>query len=256
MNTETNTKRCRYCQTEIPKSAKICPNCRKKQGGKLKWVILAVVITGIGIAAGSSSNDGNNNSVQKVATISDTTGNQDAGRNSSTADPTDNSRASGHEAENNEPDKTARNGSGKNGNKKSTDKKESGNINHDHTFAAGDVIETPELRISYLSAGEYISDNQFIQPEKGYVYYQIEFEFENISDSDQFVSSYNFECYADGYDMEQSYINDAMELDANLSPGRKTKGAVIFEVPQDSKEILLEYETNLWTDERIVFKVK
>ncbi len=29
------TKKCKYCQSEIDKKAKICPNCKKKQGGSL-----------------------------------------------------------------------------------------------------------------------------------------------------------------------------------------------------------------------------
>ena len=54
MENENQTKKCKHCKTEIPKDAKICPNCRKKQGGKLKWVIIAVVALGvIGAALGS-----------------------------------------------------------------------------------------------------------------------------------------------------------------------------------------------------------
>ena len=43
------------------------------------------------------------------------------------------------------------------------------------------------------------SDNQYIQPNEGNVYYRMEFEFENISDHDQLASSWDFECYADDY---------------------------------------------------------
>lgn len=50
------TKVCKHCQSEIPKKAKVCPVCRKKQGGKLKWVIIAlVVLVIIGAAAGGGS---------------------------------------------------------------------------------------------------------------------------------------------------------------------------------------------------------
>lgn len=40
---QNETKVCKHCQTEIPKKAKVCPNCRKKQGGILKWIIVVVV---------------------------------------------------------------------------------------------------------------------------------------------------------------------------------------------------------------------
>ena len=30
MPNENETKKCKHCQTEIPKKAKVCPNCHKK----------------------------------------------------------------------------------------------------------------------------------------------------------------------------------------------------------------------------------
>lgn len=51
------TKICKHCKTEIPYGAKVCPQCRKKQGGKLKWVIIAIVaICIIGAAVGGGNN--------------------------------------------------------------------------------------------------------------------------------------------------------------------------------------------------------
>lgn len=44
METNSKTKLCKYCKTEIPKGAKICATCGKKQGGKLKWVIIVIVV--------------------------------------------------------------------------------------------------------------------------------------------------------------------------------------------------------------------
>ena len=82
----------------------------------------------------------------------------------------------------------------------------------------------------------------------------VQFEFENISDSDVNVSSYDFDCYADGYDMQMSYT-EGESLDATLSPGKKTKGSVVFEVPTDAAEILLQYETNYWTEDKIDFYI-
>ena len=49
-------KICKYCKTEIPKGAKICPNCRKKQKGPLGIIIAVVIVLIIigGIAGGGS----------------------------------------------------------------------------------------------------------------------------------------------------------------------------------------------------------
>ena len=44
MSEEKETKVCKYCKSEIPKKAKVCPNCRKKQGGIGKWIVIAVIV--------------------------------------------------------------------------------------------------------------------------------------------------------------------------------------------------------------------
>ena len=43
MNQQQETKTCKYCGTEIPKSAKVCPNCRKKQSHKVRNTILIIL---------------------------------------------------------------------------------------------------------------------------------------------------------------------------------------------------------------------
>lgn len=209
MSHEQETKVCKHCQSEIPKKAKVCPNCRKKQGGILKWILIVVVVIFVFSMLFGGEDDGSasDSNPQKVgdATV--------AGKDTETKEAEDNK------------------------------------------FSVGEIVETSSLRITLLSAEKYQSDNEFIQPKSGNVYYKMELEFENISDSDEYISSWDFNCYADDYDMEQTYL-DEMDLDATLSPGRKTKGAVFFEVPKDAKEIFLEYETNFWTENKVIFEVK
>lgn len=54
---ENETKLCKHCQSEIPKKAKVCPNCRKKvKGGILKWIIIVIVVIAV-IAAAAGRND-------------------------------------------------------------------------------------------------------------------------------------------------------------------------------------------------------
>lgn len=38
------TKKCKFCQSEIPQKASVCPQCGRKQGGKAKWVIAVIVV--------------------------------------------------------------------------------------------------------------------------------------------------------------------------------------------------------------------
>lgn len=62
-NENSKTKQCKYCKSEISANAKICPNCKKKQSGKMKWIIIvAIVIIFIAAIAGTS----NDNEPKKV----------------------------------------------------------------------------------------------------------------------------------------------------------------------------------------------
>lgn len=70
MSTE-KTKKCKYCKTEIPADAKVCPQCRKKlKGGKLKWVILIVLVGAIIGAVAGESNSESGGSTTTTATTS------------------------------------------------------------------------------------------------------------------------------------------------------------------------------------------
>lgn len=74
-----NLKKCKHCQTEIDAKAKICPNCRKKQGFPTWAIVVIVIFVVIGIAAstssdlgGSNSSDSNNKQVEKFTyTVTD-----------------------------------------------------------------------------------------------------------------------------------------------------------------------------------------
>lgn len=41
---DQNMKKCKFCQTEMPKKVSVCPQCGRKQGGKAKWIIGVIVI--------------------------------------------------------------------------------------------------------------------------------------------------------------------------------------------------------------------
>ena len=119
-------------------------------------------------------------------------------------------------------------------------------------FHVGDIIETKKLRIVYNKADEYVSDNMFLQAPDGKKYVYIELEVENLSESDQNISFYSFNCYADGNACDGYYGMDDL-LSADISAGRKAKGTIAFEVPENAKTIEFEFEDNFWTESKIVF---
>lgn len=124
----------------------------------------------------------------------------------------------------------------------------------ENVFQVGDVVETDSLKITFISAGQYQEENEYLQPKEGYEYWRFEFNFENISDVDQTVSSMmDWECYANNQKVDQTWIGDDSGLDATLSSGRTTQGSVFFEVPVGAESIELEYDINFWKNDKIIF---
>lgn len=122
-------------------------------------------------------------------------------------------------------------------------------------IGVGETYETSSLRITYLSVEDYVSDNMFIQPKEGYHFVTLTFEFENLGKSDEYVSAFSFDCYANGAACEASFVRDD-SLAATISSGRKARGTVTFEVPINAEVIEAEYNNNVWTSNRITFTVK
>ena len=63
------TKVCKHCKEEIDAKAKVCPHCRKKQGGKLKWVIIIIIVLAVlGMAMGGGDDDSSSTDSSKSTT--------------------------------------------------------------------------------------------------------------------------------------------------------------------------------------------
>lgn len=76
MKEKPKTKICKYCKTEIPFDAKVCPQCRKKQGGMLKWIVIIFVILII-IASVSGGREENTETDRNVSDDTNITNIQD-----------------------------------------------------------------------------------------------------------------------------------------------------------------------------------
>ena len=99
-----------------------------------KWIIIAVVVI-ILIAAVSDGGDDKDKNPQKVGET--TTGTATVKEETDTKDTSD--------------DKTAQ-------------EEEVNNV-----FQVGDVVETENFKITFVSAGVYESDNEFLQPKDGFM---------------------------------------------------------------------------------------
>ena len=130
-------------------------------------------------------------------------------------------------------------------------------ISTDKKYSVGEVYEDKNIAIKFVSTNDnFTGYSKYATVKSGYKIIKADFEFENVGDSDVLASSYDFDCYADGYDCESFWSVDDSSFSSTLSKGKKAKGSVYFEVPKDAKEITLEYELNMWTDKKVEFIVK
>ncbi len=118
----------------------------------------------------------------------------------------------------------------------------------DVAYQVGAVVEVNGLKITYVSCYE----NPRQAPD-GYRYITCEFEVVNISDYDKGLSSWDFACYADDILCDESLFTEGNSITATLSSGRKTQGTLTYVVPRSAAVVELEYETNAWTSEKIIF---
>lgn len=217
--------KCEKCGTEF--EGNVCPNgCEAPKPAKIKkpiykkwwfWVIIAVIAVGV-----INSFDG------------------------STEDtPVDTPTANEQSTQTNEQDTQ-------------TDEQgpDAETLPEDNVYEEGESIDVNGLIITYQQADKYVESNTYLQPKDGYMYIELKIAAENTSDSDRYISMFDFECYADGTKAEQYYSGDNNFEGGTLSAGRKSSGSIYFTVPIDATEIEVEYETNYWSDKKAIFKVE
>ena len=126
---------------------------------------------------------------------------------------------------------------------------------NDNVYHVGDVLDDNGLEITYTSAEKWTGYNQYSAPKSGNIIIKLCFDVKNNASGDRYLSSFDFNCYADGAAAEEYYYADD-SISLTLSQGRSGTGAVYFEVPADSQMIEVEYEVNIWSDKKAVFLVE
>ena len=240
---EGKTKICKYCKSEIPADAKICPNCRKKQGGGwLKWVIIAVVVLAIICAASGGSDEPN-----KVQTAD--TGNTSA-ETAKTSETDDKAKATETDQSADSTEKTKADDSAKEGAKKEST-----------TFGIGDTADFDGVQVKLSSAILSNGDGQFMKPDDGKYFLGLIFDIDNQSSDDIAVSSMiSFEAYCDDYSLTQDLVgyqvpewDGISQLDGDVAAGKKMNGVICFQVPKDFKTFEISYAPSFWNNKKVTF---
>ncbi len=105
------------------------------------------------------------------------------------------------------------------------------------------------------SYGDRDEEFSFNAPGEGKVFVICNFFAENGSDEDFNISSFYFQAYEDGFSIDENYFTGAEGLSGTASPGKKIKGALVYEVSEQFEELELEYEPSFWSDAKITFLI-
>lgn len=194
------TKKCKHCNEEIAKNAKICPKC----GGKLgipTWVKVLIIVAIIFFCVVGCVN-GCSNAVNDAV------------------DSTKNSYK---------------------------------DINGKTSFNVNESFQNSYEKITMTEVNTDFRDySEFLSPADGKKVVMLKFEVENVNnDNDElYVSSLNFNAYADGIAVESFYCgNDNYnDLSATIGKGKKAIGYIFYEVPVNAQKITVEYNANFWAD--------
>ena len=126
----------------------------------------------------------------------------------------------------------------------------------------GEYSQGEDLKLTFKSAKEYTTvktENSFSDTKAadGKKIVILNFEAENISKEDQFVSMFYCKGYCDDISIEQKtllvYPDDMNMLSGELASGKKLKGSIAYEVPKDWKKIEFKYEPI--GDTKLLFEV-
>lgn len=140
-------------------------------------------------------------------------------------------------------------------------KGETNNTVEDKPIVAGDSVNLNDLIITFnnqdLEYTSYNDEYNLFKPKDGMKYIKTTFTFENKGESDRYVSIYDFNCYADDNACEQVYLPDDIDfINTNLSSGKKVTFNTYYQVPINVNKIELEYDKNIFTNDKIIFKIQ
>ena len=125
-------------------------------------------------------------------------------------------------------------------------------------FYIGETAELDKVQTTLIDVTES-TGSEYNQPNEGNVFVLCEFEICNNSDTEIAVSSMlSFEAYCDDYTCSGSFSallekGDKNQLDGTVAAGKKFKGVVGYEVPEDWKELEIRYTPDYWNGNDIVF---
>lgn len=219
MSEQTKTKLCKYCKSEIPADAKVCPNCKKRQrpGGCLIAVIVVVVLVILLAVAGSGST-------------------QDAAPQA-TAEPSQPAASSPSEtdAASQEAQTETTYGVG--------------------DTAESDGVEVTLVSAEENAGADYITPadgSVFVALEFEIVNNsQQDISVSSLASFEAYCDDYSVSQSLTG----ATLYDDKGTLDGSVAAGKRLSGAIVYEVPADWQQLEVAFAPSVWVDRSVTFTV-
>lgn len=130
-------------------------------------------------------------------------------------------------------------------------------INGKTSFKVNEAFQNKYEKITMTEVNTNFTDyDEYSGPEDGNKVVMLKFEIENINDENDelYVSSMDFNAYADGVAADSFYGENSKYKDfsATVGKGKKTIGYVFYEVPKNAKKITVEYNADFWTEGNVI----
>ncbi len=197
-----------------------------KDGRKKTCSIIALVISGLWIIIGVA-NMGNSDKPEKVGNTS---------VNTNVESDNDSKEMSKENTESTEPE------------------------SKETTFKKGEIAELNGVQVTLTDYKES-SGSDFNTPTDGNVFLMAEFEIANNTEKELAISSVmSFDAYTDDYSLNYSFSalmeKDGNQLDGTIAAGKKMKGWIGWEVPQDYQNVEIHFTDNVWSNNKFVFLIE
>lgn len=111
-------------------------------------------------------------------------------------------------------------------------------------FTIGDTIINRDYKLTVEGASIIVSDNKYAQPDENCEFIEVDLTVENTSNDTLTVNPFYFTSYTDGFSIDNYNTDIYMatsknRLSAELDIGKKVKGVLCYEVPNDWSELEL-----------------
>lgn len=125
-------------------------------------------------------------------------------------------------------------------------------------YSLGETAKAKSFSLTANSVNVVKSDNQFVQPDEGNEYVEVEFVLENTSDSDIVVSSVlNCNAYVDGFavseDLSAGVAAGSDSFNGTVASGKKLKGCLFYELSNDWNELEIDISIGLSKEDEVKF---